>query len=131
MKTNLLSSEISRFIITGLLAVSTDLLSYFMLVEQLPINTAKGTSFILGSLVAFFLNKIWTFKNQDNITPRVIQFSILYTSTLCANIYINEITLTYILDHQLFAFICATGTSTVLNFIGMKYWVFTTSRRSA
>ena len=25
---------------------------------------------------------------------------------------------------KLFAFLCATGTSTVLNFVGQKFWVF-------
>ena len=128
MSVNLLSSEMSRFIATGLLAVSTDCLSYFILAEYIPINTAKGVSFMLGSLVAFFFNKIWTFNNEDKLAPAVLQFSILYTSTLFANILINQITLSYISYNQVFAFFCATGTSTILNYIGMKYWVFSSSR---
>ena len=116
--------EFIRFIITGLSAVGVDLITYYLLMDLLTIDTAKAIGFIAGSIVAFFLNKIWTFENTSNIKSSAIQFSLLYTITFFANVTINHLTLLLFSNLTLLAFLAATATSTILNFIGMKFWVF-------
>ena len=41
-----------------------------------------------------------------------------------ANVAVNHISLIYISELMVIGFILATATSTILNFIGMKFWVF-------
>lgn len=119
--------ELMRFLVTGILAVGTDFSSYYLLLELLPIDVAKGTSFVLGSIVAFFLNKLWTFESDRHVTTAAIHFAALYGLTFMANIAVNHLTLQFIADIKLVGFLAATATSTVLNFLGMKFWVFKSS----
>lgn len=116
--------ELIRFLFTGILAVATDFASYFLLVEHYPTDVAKAVSFVLGSVIAFILNKIWTFESDAAITPALIQFALLYAMTFFANVAVNHVILVWLVDVRIVGFLCATATSTVLNFIGMKFWVF-------
>ncbi len=116
--------EIPRFLVTGILAVATDYLSYLFLVNFFHINFAKASSFILGSCVAFILNKCWTFESDRKASATLMPFAILYSTTFLVNVGLNHFSLVYISEIKTFAFIIATSASTILNFIGMKFWVF-------
>ncbi len=150
-----LGGEIGRFIVAGVSAVATDSASYFVLLNWLEPSWAKAISFVLGSVVAYVINKFWTFSQQQKSGAEVLRFVALYLSTLGANVSVNALVLwlaslalpalglsswglsswglnswdyelgsnTLQLD-KIAAFLAATGTSTVLNFIGMKFWVF-------
>lgn len=125
--------ELKRFLVSGGSAVACDTLVYAVLFGlAVPPSIAKAISFISGTVLAFFLNKFWTFKKPKRSHMEVMKFICLYASTLGANILVNRI----VLDHAVsivpalepyvvqFAFMSATGTSTVLNYLGQKYWVF-------
>lgn len=112
--------------------MACDTAVYFLLLPFLPPSIAKAVSFISGTVVAYILNKFWTFKKPKRSHIEVVKFICLYVSTLGANVAVNRVTL----DHAptilpilkgcetQFAFFAATGTSTVLNFLGQKFWVF-------
>lgn len=116
--------EIFRFIATGLTAVATDFGSYLFMLDIVSADIAKGSSFILGSVVAYFMNKIWTFGNNEAVMSTLVHFILLYSLTFMANVAVNHISLIYISELMVIGFILATATSTILNFIGMKFWVF-------
>ncbi|HRG48152.1 MAG TPA: GtrA family protein [Leptospiraceae bacterium] len=116
--------ELVFFIISGCSAVLTDLISYFLLVNSLGHDYAKALSFVLGSFVAFILNKYLTFQKKESSIAEIIKFSILYAITLGANVAVNHGVILITPEYKIFAFLCATGTSTILNFIGQKFWVF-------
>lgn len=116
--------ELIFFLISGCSAVLTDLLSYYFLFNILGHNISKTISFILGSVVAYILNKYLTFQKKEPSSLEILRFAILYAITLSANVFINDTVLKLLLDQKLFAFLCATGTSTILNYIGQKFWVF-------
>ncbi len=134
---NKLKKELCRFIIAGCCAVATDCLFYYLLSHFLDLSISKGISFLLGTIVAYLINKYYTFEQKRKSKSEIVRFLGLYISTLVANIFVNKIALILlpmifkyilILNNfemiKLFAFLCATGTSTILNFIGQKYWVF-------
>ena len=118
-----LKKELKRFLIAGFSAVGTDLVTYYILLNFLSLDVAKAISFLFGTIVAFVINKYWTFEKHDKSYKEVVQFTILYTITLGANVVTNKFVLVQI-DSVLFAFLVATGVSTVLNFLGQKFWVF-------
>ena len=94
-----------------------------MLLEFLQNDIAKTISFFLGTLVAYTINKYWTFEKYEKSYKEVFQFGVLYSLTLFANVLTNH----YVLNLTgiiFFSFLCATGLSTVLNFLGQKFWVF-------
>lgn len=115
--------ELKRFLVAGLSAVGTDLCVYYLLLNFLANNFAKGISFLVGTVVAFIINKYWTFGKNEKSFIEVIRFGLLYSITLGANVLVNML----VLDNSgivILSFIIATGISTVLNFIGQKFWVF-------
>jgi putative flippase GtrA len=119
-----MKKEVARFLVSGTSAVLTDLGSYYFLIGYFPHHQAKGVSFLLGTIVAFLLNKFWTFNKPDYSSFEIAKFVSLYSSTLLINVGMNSFVL-HLLPEQLFlGFLTATGTSTVLNFIGQKWWVF-------
>jgi len=116
--------EILWFLVAGFSAVGTDMGTYYAFKTILPIFLAKAISFVLGSIVAFLINKYKTFQKNTFLFSEVIKFSVLYLSTLAANVGVNQVILYFFPSWIFFAFLCAIGTSTVLNYLGEKLWVF-------
>jgi putative flippase GtrA len=118
-----IKKELKRFLVAGLCAVGTDLITYYILLDFLPPDIAKALSFLLGTVVAFVINKYWTFEKHETSYKEMIQFGMLYSLTLGTNVMTNKMILGYT-SLVFLAFLVATGVSTVLNFIGQKWWVF-------
>lgn len=115
--------EIIRFIIVGSGAVLTDFLVYNFSLMLFSMSYSKVISFLCGSLVAFMANKMWTFEQKENRTYEIVKFTLLYSISLMFNTTTNKVIFDYSGD-KLLAFIFATSLSTLINFIGQKYWVF-------
>ena len=118
-----LKKEVKRFLVAGFSAVSTDLIIYYIMIYYLNHDIAKTFSFLLGTIVAFVINKHWTFQKHEKSYKEIFQFGVLYATTLGANVLTNR----FVLDTSemvFLAFFIATGVSTVLNFTGQKWWVF-------
>ncbi len=140
-----LKKQLVKFTLIGLLAVSVDLLCYFILLNTLPEKLfqavgnealSKSISFMCGMTVTYFLNKFWTWKKKDRSHKRMVKFMVLYGIALLINVGTNS-ALLYIL-HQyrnfvdlpfkyLIAFVGASGLSASFSFMGQKFWVFKTS----
>jgi len=120
--------EITNFLIIGLLTVTIDYTIYWLSRKFLiNMSVAKAIGFISGTIFSFLANRKITFKSHRSIRSQLFKFIFLYISTLLINVMINN----YLLEYQtafkniiLFAFIIATSTSAIINYIGMKYFVF-------
>jgi putative flippase GtrA len=120
--------EVLRFLVVGFTTVAIDYLTYRGLVAiGAAYAPAKATSFIAGTVFAYFANRFWTFGGQGTSPGSVPRFAILYATTLLCNVAVNS-SLLSIFPSQPFAiqgaFVVATGVSATLNFLGMKYLVF-------
>lgn len=118
-----LKKEIRRYIISGFSALITDTLSYFILINFFSYNLSKGVSFLSGTIISFILNKYWTFEKKDKSFYEVLKFVTLYLSTFFVNVGTNSFFIEKINIVPL-AFLIATSLSTVLNYVGQKFWVF-------
>lgn len=124
--------QLLRFLVSGSSAVATDTTIYWLCLPYLPPSAAKAVSFISGTLVAYVLNKFWTFKVPHRSHAEIVKFGCLYLSTLGINVLVNRVILNCLPAflpgatdrHIMIAFFCATGTSTVLNYLGQRFWVF-------
>lgn len=119
-----LKKEIKRFLVAGFSAVGTDLTFYYILLNFFSHDISKGTSFLIGTLVAYIINKYWTFEKHEKSYIEMVKFGILYSLTLGANVLTNKLSLSIFPDMVFLAFLVATSVSTVLNFLGQKLWVF-------
>lgn len=128
----LLSYELGRFLMVGGATVIIDLIFYVVLVYvDFDTSVSKGISFSIGTVFAYFANRNFTFRSHIASLYGFIIFILLYLSTLGVNVVINEIILDYTSRTGLYftiAFLLSTLSSATLNFIGMKYIVFSVGK---
>ena len=140
------SKELTKFIISGLLAVAVDFIVYFLLSQFLDMNLSKALSFMSGMLVTYNLNKYWTWRQPDKNNKRLMLFIVLYALAMVVNVVANQQAfellpnseficslrnsngnlsdlITVKIDKVL-AFVVATGVSATLTFLGQKFWLF-------
>ncbi|MDB5775646.1 MAG: hypothetical protein JWP38_1779 [Herbaspirillum sp.] len=121
--------QIIVFLIVGSLTVLVDFSTYRTLLWSglVDVGAAKACSFLTGTVFAYFVNKIWTFDQSRHAPGSALRFALLYAVTLAVNVGLN-VGVLRIAHGMSFAFnaafLCATGASAVLNFIGMKFFVF-------
>lgn len=116
--------ELLRFLVGGGSAVLMDYITYKLFMNfGIDRNIAKGSSFVCGSIVGFLINKLWTFESKGFSKKEIIRYIVLYSCTAFINAIINKATLMMI-SIEMLGFLSATGVSTILNFLGQKYFVF-------
>lgn len=133
--------QIQSFVIIGILATLLDFGLYWWWHHYLTFSVAKTLSFLSGSLFVYLANKFFTFKQKKHSSKEIFKFAFLYFSTMLINVMANSgsIWLAKRLFPALwqhfpqliiiFAFLLATGLSTLLNFSGQKCWVFNKNDR--
>jgi len=116
--------ELIRFLFGGGSAVVVDFLCYKgLMLAGLDRSLSKAISFVCGAVVGFIINKRWTFESKAFSYGEIIRYIILYACTAMINAAVNHIVL-MVIPVEILGFLCATGVSTVLNFLGQKYFVF-------
>lgn len=131
----MIKRELSIFLIVGSLTVLVDYLSYRSLVWSalLGVDAAKATGFLVGTVFAYFANRVWTFGHKTHAPGSALRFAFLYAATLGANVLVNALALSALANISAsiqIAFLLATGVSATLNFLGMKLFVFKSSPTS-
>lgn len=116
--------EILKFLVGGGTAVIVDFFTYkIFMILGLERTIAKTLSFICGSIVGFIINKYWTFKSPKFQIKEILKYTVLYILTAFINSQVNKYIL-LLFGNEIFAFLCATGVSTILNFLGQKFLIF-------
>lgn len=128
MKTSLLL-ELKKFLAIGMIAVSLDWGIYLVLTNLfgLGVVISKCLSYLSGTLFAFITNGVLVF--QSDLAPiRFLKHLTLYTFSLLANILFFSFWESNVsFDSPMIlgpALLTATFVSTVINFVGIRYWVF-------
>jgi len=127
----MIKRELIIFLVVGSLTVLIDFITYRGLVwtEFLGVDLSKAVGFLVGSVFAYFANRLWTFGHQPHVAGAAWRFAVVYTITLGANVLINSLALSVLVAETAsvqISFLLATGVSAALNFIGMKFFVFRT-----
>ena len=124
-------TQLQRYLVVGLLSVLTDYAVYQLLTGRgLSSAAAKGLSYVAGMILGFVGNKSWTFRSARRSPGEVLSYLGLYSATLGLNVGVNEaaqsILATVISStwSATFAFLVATGVTTVVNFLGLKFITF-------
>ena len=118
------SNEVIKFLVGGCIAVITDFCVYYSLVIfNLATVDSKLIAFYSGALVGFIINRNWTFKSNRSVIIQLVKYGILYSMSAFLNATVNEFILK-ISSSIWLGFIFATIISTVINYLGQKYFVF-------
>lgn len=108
------SKQLAKFFISGIIAVSSDLIVYYALsaIPQLfevhlfggisfnETDLYKGIGFVVGTFVTYNLNKHWTWRQSDKRQGQVKKFIILYALTFFFNVIVNKQALLLLPDNE-------------------------------
>lgn len=125
-----MKKQLLRFLLVGTSTVLLDFLTYkILLYFGVQHSLAKTCSFLVGTIYAYFMNKHYTFEKGSQHKTDFLKFIVLYLVSLGLNVGVNHLVLESLSGWNsswvvTVAFLIATGTSTVTNFIGQKFWVF-------
>ncbi|MCG7633242.1 GtrA family protein [Gordonia McavH-238-E] len=123
-----LQTQLIRFVITGgfsgLLDFGLTILLQYGL--DVPFWPAKSAGFILGTTVAYLLNRRWTFRAEPSMA-RFVSVVALYVVTYFVNVGIYT-ALSHAWQETLIysfaAYVVAQGTATVINFVVQRMVIF-------
>lgn len=126
---DILSIKFLKFSIVGLVGVGVNEGMIFLLTEHLKIYYAISgiISFEIALLNNFFLNDLWTFKNDKVSTSRLIRLLKFHISRILSFIVTVSmlILLTEFLNlHYLLSNLIAIGLGTLINYITSDLWVW-------
>lgn len=121
--------QLSSFILGGLIAVTLDWCTFFVLIHFCGIspNISKPISFLVGTVFAFYYNGIFSF--QSNLgKSQFVRHLILYAFSMTINLTVFTLSMrfspTFLVPKSLLSLGLATSISTTINFVGMRNWVF-------
>lgn len=121
----------TKFFLVGCIAFGTDISVYFILLEQgFSSFLSKGVSFICGLIIGYFLNSYFTFNKAKVSVLKFLKYLTLYLFSLLINMLSNEYALIKIAQTNfneygfIIAVIFATLLSLIINFLGLRYYVF-------
>lgn len=94
----------------------------------LPIFISKAIGFLSGTVYSFLCNKKWTFHWKNKKSNPFKKHLFIYSLSLLLNVSVNKLILDgFLLQNKNdvnLAFLISTLFSAILNFVGLKYYVF-------
>jgi len=120
--------EFFKFAFVGGIGTLINILILYYLTEKVGVYYLFSAiiSFIIAMTSNFFLNKIWTFKENvpSNIAKKYVQFSLVSLGALLINLFFLYFFTEIIGIYYLFSQILAIGIALIINFFGNKIWTF-------
>ena len=124
----LFNNEYLKFLFVGVTTVILDYIFYRIFSSFFSIDGSKIISFAIGTIYSYNLNKNFTFQIKKSKIIFFFKFILIYIIGLFINVTINKFTLFYLAEIFYYklqlAFLIATISSAIFNFLGMKFFVF-------
>lgn len=119
-----------KFMAVGVVNTAVDMSAYILLTRSLllladSLVAAKFSSYLLGTVTSFFLNRYWTFGLRSQIHgSEVAKFYTIAGLALLINTSAMYALVSIVRVHDLLALVLATLVTFAFNFTLSKLWVF-------
>jgi len=117
-----------RFIVVGVSSVIIDFTLYMWLVTiDVPTYLSRGVSYFITLLYAYLLNTYYAFRVGKITWGLFFRYWSLYGLVLVFNVILNE-ELLLLFNKEKYSivviYLFITGISAIINFAGLKYFIF-------
>lgn len=122
----MISSQIFKFLSVGLFCTILNYLCFFLLLHLFEFHflVASGLGYIFGLLFGYYLNRVWTFQSVTDSFKQKMRYIFTYLFSLAIGlIFLQILVRNYGLVTEI-ANIYVILITTLLNFLGTKFWVF-------
>ena len=121
-----LGTVIFRYVVVGLINTAVHIAVTALLVESVLLEPvpASVVGFICALLVAFFLNRHWTFSRPDRPVARLYRFSLVSILGLCLNTLIMLAAVDWLGLHYLIGLLLVALVIPPTNFVLNMRWSF-------
>jgi len=114
-----------RFLLVG---GSSTLIDYYIYLtlnnNYVHVIVAKAISMCIACTYSFFLNKMFTFRDEKKVhASQVAKYVMSQGVNIAVNVTVNTV-LFYVTGRRLVAFVLATGIAMIVNFLLQKFIVF-------
>jgi putative flippase GtrA len=117
-------NKLSKFLIVGLLTTVLNYLFFVcLLFSGAHYLVAMPLGFLLGTLSGYKLNRAWSFEFEEK-NNKVVQYISVYVVSLVLGTFFLSFLVVDLLWNPFIANICVIMLTTVLNFLGVNFWVF-------
>lgn len=121
--------EFFKFAFVGLLGTFINIIILYLLTEIAGIYYIISAvfAFIIAATNNFFLNKIWTFKEEVKhfLVKKYALFFMVSLTALIVNLFFLYIFTEFLGIYYIISQVLAIGISLIINFLGNKIWTFT------
>ena len=122
----MIKEQFMKFIVIGIISTILNYSLFYILYIFISLHyvIAASLGFILGVFAGYKFNKSWTFDVKEKNKFFVHKYCIVYVSSLLTGLiflFLLVENFNFIAEIANFFMI---GLTTILNFIGTKYWVF-------
>tara|TARA_B100001057_G_C22315215_1_gene743626 strand:+ start:21 stop:389 length:369 start_codon:yes stop_codon:yes gene_type:complete len=116
--------QFSKYLFIGVTSLVIDFVIYYFFSVYLnfDINYSKAISFVGGSVNSYILNKKKTFYSVEKGIKEPLKFSFIYISSLLVNYFSHKYLINYYGNYL--PFLISTSLSAIINFTGLKFFVF-------
>jgi putative flippase GtrA len=124
----LVRKKIIKFVVSGVTAVSADLLflSFFTEIIGIYYLVSAIMAFFIAFFVSFFMQKFWTF--EDNNTERIHRQMIFYFIIAAINLTLNTSGIYWLVEHMrihyIFSQIFVSGILGINSYLFYNLWIF-------
>ena len=123
--------SIKQFVKYGLVGVLNTIITIsvifiFMKLLNVSYIISNIVGYLFGFINSFFLNKIWTFKENIKINAKIkyLQFSLVSFIALLVNLFFLYVFTELLGIYYIISQVLAIGIALIINFLGNKIWTF-------
>lgn len=127
-----MSTQSYRFIVVGFLNTFVGLVVYALYLHIVNNSYLEALiiSHIIGVAHSYLWNNKWTFQQERYNVKSALKFVSVYVVTFLINLFLLTILVDTIGMNKLIAQVIALFMTTLVSFIGHKYWSFRSSKNS-
>ena len=118
-------TQFIRFCLIGTISTAVNYGLYYALCEWTAAHylLASAIGFLAGTLISYYLNKLWTFRVAEKTVKYLYKFLSVYICSLFAGLLCLRLLVGAGINEKL-AGLLIIAVTTAINFLGSKFWIF-------